>query len=86
MELSLRMAEPSLELLQAMMQRMLDGQARLTGDVLEIKQRLTTIELQVGNLSATEQSHYAMTMQRLDRHEARMDRIERRLELADTPA
>ena len=60
------------------MQRMLDGQARLTGDMLEIKQRLTTLEIQVGNQTATEQSHYAQIMHRLDRHEARLDRIERR--------
>jgi hypothetical protein len=80
------MAEPSLGLLQSMMQRMLDGMARLTADVQEIRQRLTTVELQLGGLVATEQSHYAQVMLRLDRHEARLDRIECRLDLADAPA
>jgi tetrahydromethanopterin S-methyltransferase subunit G len=57
----------------------------LRADVAEVKQRLTTLEIQVGNLTATEQSHYAQIMLRMDRHDARLDRIERRLELADAP-
>lgn len=58
----------------------------LTTDVAEVKQRLTTLEIQVSNLSATESSHYAQVMQRLDRHETRLDRIERRFNLIDMPA
>ena len=80
------MAEPSLELLQAMIQRVLEVQARHTDDLQEIRQRLTTVELQLGGLVATEQSHYVQVMLRLDRHEARLDRIERRLDLVDAPA
>jgi predicted nucleic acid-binding Zn-ribbon protein len=80
------MAEPSLELLQAMMQRMPDGMARMTGDVQEIRERLTTVENQLDNLVATEQSHYGQVMLRFDRHEARLDRIEDSLDLADAPA
>jgi uncharacterized membrane protein YccC len=79
------MAEPSLEMLQSMMQRMLDGQRRLSEDVGELKQRMPTIEIQVGSLVAAEQSHYAQTMQRLDRFEGRLDRIDRRLDIADAP-
>ena len=59
----------------------------IRADLLEVKQRLTTLEIQVGNLVATEQSHYAQLMLRMDRHEARLDRIERRLDLtADAPS
>jgi hypothetical protein len=59
---------------------------RIAEDVGEVKQRLTTLEIQVGGLVATEQSHYAQTMSRLDRFEARLDRIERRLDLTDQSA
>lgn len=58
----------------------------LRTDMQELKQRLTALEIQIGNLSGTEASHYAQTMQRLDRHEARLDRIERRLEIAGASA
>jgi hypothetical protein len=57
----------------------------IKGDMAEVKQRLTTLDIQVGNLVATEQSHYAQVMLRMDRHDTRLDRIERRLDLADTP-
>jgi phage shock protein A len=57
----------------------------LRADTAEVKQRLTTLEVQIASLSATESSHYAQVMQRLDRHEIRLDRIERRLDLIDVP-
>jgi phage shock protein A len=57
----------------------------LRAGTAEVKQRLTTLEIQIANLSATESSHYAQVMQRLDRHETRLDRIERRLDLIDVP-
>ena len=59
---------------------------RLSADVGEVRQRLTTLEIQVGGLVATEQSHYGQTMLRLDRFGDRLDRIERRLDLANEPA
>lgn len=80
------MAEPTLGLLQAMMERMLEGQRRMTDDMAEVKQRLTTLEIQLGGFIATEQSHYGQTMLRLDRFDARLDRIERRLDLTEAPA
>ncbi len=55
---------------------------RLTADLGEIRQRLTTLEIQGGGFVATEQSHYGQTMLRLDRFGDRLDRIERRLDLA----
>lgn len=55
----------------------------MRADLAEVKQRLTTLEIQVGNLVATEQSHYAQVMLRMDRHEMRLDRIERRLDLTE---
>jgi hypothetical protein len=58
---------------------------RLAGDVTEIKQRLTTLEIQVGNLAGTEGSHYAQVMLRMDRLDARLERVERRLDLVDAP-
>jgi len=44
--------------------------------------RLTTLELSVGHLAATEMSHYANTALRADKTDERLGRIERRLDLA----
>jgi hypothetical protein len=44
---------------------------------------MTTLEFSVGNLMSIEASHYAGQSGRLDRVDARLERIERRLELAD---
>jgi tetrahydromethanopterin S-methyltransferase subunit G len=52
-------------------------------DMAEVKQRLTALEIQVGNLAGNEASHYGQIMQRLDRQEARLERIERRLDLTE---
>ncbi|HET6305785.1 MAG TPA: hypothetical protein VFG12_01285 [Rhodopila sp.] len=57
----------------------------LRADTVELKQRMTTLEVQIASLSASEGSHYAQVMLRLDRHETRLDRIERRLDLIDAP-
>ena len=43
--------------------------------------RLTTLEISVGNLAATELSHYANTAMRMDQVSERIDRIERRLHI-----
>jgi phage shock protein A len=58
----------------------------LRADMAEVKQRLTTLEVQIASLSSMETSHCAQVMQRLDRHDTRLDRIERRLDLIDVPA
>ncbi|TPV99503.1 MAG: hypothetical protein USCAAHI_01056 [Beijerinckiaceae bacterium] len=55
----------------------------LRDDMRDIKQRMTTLEIVVGNLAGAEASHYAMTAVRADRVDGRLDRIEKRLELAD---
>jgi hypothetical protein len=45
--------------------------------------RLTSLEISLGNLAASEVSHYANTAMRGDRTDERLDRIERRLDLRD---
>ena len=45
--------------------------------------RLTTLDVAVANLAATEASHYANGALRADRTDERLARIERRLELAE---
>jgi len=57
--------------------------ANLSERVDDVARRMTTLEIQIGNQVATEQSHYANTMLRLDQMEVRMGRIERRLNLTD---
>jgi ribosome-associated translation inhibitor RaiA len=63
-----------------------DVLSELKADNVEIKHRLSTLEIQVGGLNATEQNHYASLSSRMDRLATDVDRIKRRLELADAPA
>ncbi|MSP00178.1 MAG: hypothetical protein EXR07_03870 [Acetobacteraceae bacterium] len=58
---------------------------RLAEDMADVRQRLTSLEIQVAKAAATEASHYAQIMLRLDRNEQRLDRIERRVDLVETP-
>jgi hypothetical protein len=58
--------------------------ANLSDRVDDFARRMTTMEIQIGHLVATEQSHYANTMLRLDQMEVRLGRMERRLDLVDT--
>jgi predicted nuclease with TOPRIM domain len=68
------MAEVNLEMLQAMVQRVLDGQAELKADMIEVKERLGLIEGQYSSIS-----------RRADRISGDVDQIRRRLDLADAP-
>jgi len=64
--------------------RRLDGKLdRLIEDMREVKLRLTTVETTLGNLAATEMSHYAITSGRTDRIDDRLDRMEKRLDLRE---
>ncbi|WP_343577649.1 hypothetical protein [Mycobacterium sp.] len=56
---------------------------RLAEDMREVKLRLTALETAVGNLAATEMSHYAIMSDRTDRLAARIERIEARLDLRE---
>jgi septation ring formation regulator EzrA len=74
------MVEPTLELIQSMVQRVLDGQRatdqkidHLRTDMREVKTRLGIIEQQ-----------YASVSSRIDQIELRLDRIDSRMELVDT--
>lgn len=67
--------------------RRLDGKLDQMMDTLrDHGRRLTGLELAVGNLAATEMSHYANTALRMDAFEGRLDRIERRLEIRESEA
>jgi hypothetical protein len=58
----------------------------LVHDVTDLKHRMTAVEIQIGSMASTEQSHYASLALRLDRTDARLERIERRLDLTEAPA
>jgi len=75
-----------LEFLRVRFARVDESLGALKVDMLEVKQRLTTLDIQGPSLVATEQSHYGLIMQRLDRTETRLDRIERRLDIGEAPA
>jgi hypothetical protein len=63
--------------------RRLDGKIdQILATQTDHGRRLTTLEVAVGNLAATELSHYANTAMRMDQMSERIDRIERRLELS----
>ncbi len=62
--------------------RRLDGKMDgLSADMRDVKHQLTTLEIQVGQLAATEASHYAGTALRLDRIEERLERLERHADI-----
>jgi tetrahydromethanopterin S-methyltransferase subunit G len=72
------MAEEFENLTLALLRR-IDGKIdRLVEDVTDIKRRLTSLELQVAQLHGDFAGQSAL----IDRIETRLDRIERRLELA----
>jgi tetrahydromethanopterin S-methyltransferase subunit G len=75
------MAEPSLELLQTMVQRVLDRQ----GDEFnEVKARLASLEPAVLSIRKVGDAHIDANLQdQLDRVSTRVDRIERRLDIAE---
>lgn len=68
-----------LELLRAMRSDL----TTVREDMREVKLRLTALETAVGNLAATEMSHYAITADRVDRLTNRIERIETRLGLPE---
>ena len=53
----------------------------LASDMQELKHRMTTLEVQVGQMVSSEMNHYASVSGRLDRIEARLDRLERRADI-----
>jgi hypothetical protein len=58
----------------------------LAQDFADLTHRMTAVEIQLGSMASTEQSHYASLAMRLDRHDARVESIERRLDLAEASA
>jgi len=83
------MPDVSLEMLQAMVQRVLDGQKEQREDLREIKGRLTALELGQAaikrDIAASAESD-ARIQGQLDRLGDRVERIERRLNLVDSGA
>jgi predicted trehalose synthase len=80
------MAEPNLELLQAMTQRVLDKLAEHDGDFHAIRERLTAIERHLAGVrrDAVLDAETTVNVQaQVDRLGDRIGRIERRLDLAD---
>lgn len=70
--------------LMLVMLRRLDAKMdRVVDDLADLKRRMTSLESQLGHQVATEQSHSAATMARLDRIDDRLDRIKGRLELQE---
>ncbi len=80
------MAEASLELLQAMVQRVLDGQAGLRDDMIDVKERLVSLEratVASRRDQANDAEHVAHVQAQMDRLAGRLARIERRLDMVE---
>lgn len=80
------MAEPSLELPQAMVQRTLDKLTEHDGEFRQINQRLTAIERHLAGVrrDAVLDAETTVNVQaQVDRLGARIERIERRLDLTE---
>ena len=80
------MAEANLELLQAMVQRVLDGQAGLRDDMIDVKERLVSLEratVASRRDRANDAEHVAHVQAQMDRLAGRIARIERRLEIVE---
>lgn len=80
------MVEPTLELLQAMVQKVLDNQQRQYRDIHDIRDRLTGIEGEIGKAvrdRGDDMESRAHIQARVDRISERLDRVERRLELRE---
>jgi uncharacterized protein YdcH (DUF465 family) len=77
------MADEILDFLKERFNRIDRQLAELRHDVREHGQRITRLEQQMAQFSASEQSHYAVIMERFDHLGDRIDRIERRLDLVE---
>ena len=64
--------------------RRVDGKVdEIALDIRDLKHRVSTLEIGVANLAATEASRYANLALRVDRIDDRIGRIERRLDLVE---
>lgn len=71
------MSDQADDIMLVYLRRLDANTAALREDVADLKQRFTTLEVQVSHLATTEASHYAQTATRLDRIEHRLERLER---------
>ena len=80
------MAEPSLELLQVMVQRVLDRQEEHSQEFKELRARMLSVERAVLSIRGDMigDAHVDSNLQsQIDHVRTRIDRIERRLDFAD---
>ena len=80
------MAEAISNSWQAMVQRVLDGQAALRDDMIDVKERLVSLEratVASRRDQANDAEHVAHVQAQMDRLAGRVARIERRLELVE---
>ena len=78
------MAEPNLELLQAMVQRVLDRQAEHSDEFREVKLRLASLERSMLSIRGdmVGDAHVAANLQaQVDRISSRIDKVEQRLDI-----
>jgi septal ring factor EnvC (AmiA/AmiB activator) len=80
------MAEVTLEMLQVMVQKVLEGQKRHDQDFIDVKIRLSSIERGIAGLKRDDADTVETTAHlqaQVDRLREEIDKINRRLELGD---
>ena len=77
------MADEIIDFLKERFNRLDQKLVEMQREIREQGQRITRLEQQMAQLSATEQGHYATIMERLDHLGERIERIERRLDLVE---
>lgn len=77
------MADEIIDFLRERFNRIDTRLERIELNQREHGQRLSILESQMAQLSASEQGHYAAIMQRLDHLSDRIERIERRFDLVE---
>lgn len=77
------MADEILDFLRERFNRVDTAISEMRRDIREHGQRISHLEQQMAQFSASEQGHYAVIMERLNHLGMRLDRIERRLDLVE---
>lgn len=75
------MTEQTENIVLEILKRMQVDMREMRSDMLDLKHRISAIELHIGELATS----YAGQSIRLDRFDERLARIERRLDLIETP-
>lgn len=82
------MGDVNIELLQAIMQRVMDVQSQMTREFQDMRARMSTLEHAMHSVrrdGVLESEARGVVQSQVDHLDVRLRRVERRLEIADAP-